>query len=69
MENVLLFSARRDPDRCEEGVELVECFADPCMDMVCEGNPEVIHEQPIKTCHLGHVTGYQPIRDQYGNGV
>ena len=21
--------------------------------------------QPIRTCYLGHVTGYQPIRDQY----
>eukprot|EP00116_Pleurobrachia_bachei_P015154 sb/3475416/ len=22
-------------------------------------------KQPIRTLHLGHVTGYQPIRDQY----
>ena len=33
-------SAERNPDKCEEGVELVEC-PDLCEDMICEGRPEV----------------------------
>eukprot|EP00116_Pleurobrachia_bachei_P002713 sb/3462975/ len=27
--------------------------------------PTEISKQPIRTCYLGHVIGYQPIRDQY----
>ena len=27
--------------------------------------PSEPNKQPIRTCYLGHVTGYQPIRDQY----
>ena len=27
--------------------------------------PTEFRKQPIRTGHLGHVTGYQPIRDQY----
>ena len=27
--------------------------------------PTDISKQPIRTRYLGHVTGYQPIRDQY----
>eukprot|EP00116_Pleurobrachia_bachei_P013513 sb/3473775/ len=27
--------------------------------------PTETSKQPIRTCYLGHVTGYQPIRDQY----
>jgi len=32
----------RDPNRCDEGVELVECLLDPCQDNVCEGRPELV---------------------------
>eukprot|EP00116_Pleurobrachia_bachei_P016308 sb/3476570/ len=34
----------------------------------CESNwqePTDTSKQPIRTCYLGHVTGYHPIRDQY----
>eukprot|EP00116_Pleurobrachia_bachei_P018776 sb/3479038/ len=27
--------------------------------------PTETSKQPIRTCYLGHVIGYQPIRDQY----
>ena len=27
--------------------------------------PTEFRKQPIRTRYLGHVTGYQPIRDQY----
>jgi len=32
----------RDPNKCDEGVELVECLLDPCQEMICEGRPELV---------------------------
>eukprot|EP00116_Pleurobrachia_bachei_P016983 sb/3477245/ len=36
---------------------------DVCLSVLQE--PTEISKQPIRTRYLGHVTGYQPIRDQY----
>ena len=35
------------------------------MTSVVTGNTPLPSKQPIRTRYLGHVTGYQPIRDQY----
>eukprot|EP00116_Pleurobrachia_bachei_P013950 sb/3474212/ len=34
-------------------------------DIIYIGEPTETSKQPIRTRYLGHVTGYQPIRDQY----
>eukprot|EP00116_Pleurobrachia_bachei_P008248 sb/3468510/ len=49
----------------EAGVAGIEVTVAPTLFRVHQHDPTEIIRQPIRTRHLGHVSGYQPIRDQY----
>ena len=57
-----------DPVEVADGACVVS-FESNYLRAVCQNRFEIKSsepsKQPIRTCYLDHVTGYQPIRDQY----